>query len=212
MKTIKVNAKTREVVGTKDAKKLRKEGMVPCVIYGGEAPKHFYADERELNKLVYTGDVYFVDIDLDGKAMKAVLREPQYHPITDRLIHMDFVELFDDKEVIMRLPVRLNGIAIGVKNGGVLRQNAQKLKVKALPGNIPECIEIPMEKMKIGMSVKVGELDLPDVTVMESDNRVIVAIKMARKAVVADDDEEGAGEEGAEGDAPAAEAAENAEA
>jgi large subunit ribosomal protein L25 len=200
MKTIEINGHLRETLGTKTAKHLRREGQVPCVVYGGKENLHFHADERELNKLIYTPNVYQVKLNLDGKELNAVMRNPEYHPVSDKLIHLDFIEVIAGKLVTMRIPVQLEGTAIGVKNGGVLRHNAKKLLVRGLIENIPDTIEVEISKMKIGTSKKVGELDIANLEVMESSNRVIVAIKTSRKAVTTEEGEEGAeAAEGAEG-------------
>lgn len=198
MKTIEVKGHLREAVGSKTAKQLRREGQVPCVVYGGGENIHFHADERDLNKLVYTPDVYLITLDLGGKKVKAVLREAQYHPVTDKTVHMDFVEVVSGKPVALKLPVSLVGNSIGVKNGGVLRRNAKTLYVKGMVEDLPDTITIDITKMRIGESKKVGDLNIPGTEILEAANRVVVAIKTSRKAV-ADTEEES--EEGAEGEA-----------
>ncbi|MEZ4721427.1 MAG: 50S ribosomal protein L25, partial [Flavobacteriales bacterium] len=129
MKTIEIKGHLRESVGSKTAKQLRREGQVPCVLYGGAENTHFHADLRELNKLIFTPNVYQVNLELGGKSTIAVMREPQYHPVSDDLIHLDFVEVVAGTPISMRIPVHLHGNSIGVKNGGVLRHNAKKLLV-----------------------------------------------------------------------------------
>ncbi len=207
MKTIEIKGHLRESLGTKTAKQLRREGQVPCVAYGGESNVHFYADERELNKLIYTPNVYQVNLDVDGKKLVAVMRNPEFHPVKDNLLHLDFIEVLPGKLTTMRIPLTLTGASIGVKNGGVLRHNAKKLLVRGLIENIPDEIVVDISKMKIGDSKKVGGLDIENLEILESSNRVVVAVKTSRKAVTTDDEEE-EGEEGAEGATEGADASE----
>lgn len=205
MKTIEIKGHLRETLGSKTAKQLRREGQVPCVVYGGETNFHFFADERDLNKLVYTPDVFKVTLDLDGKKVFAVFREAQYHPVSDKMLHMDLVQVLDGQPVRMSIPVVLTGNSIGVKNGGVLKRNAKRLLVKGMIDELPDAITIDITKLKIGQLKKVADLSFPGVEFLEADNRVVVAIKTSRKAVQTNDDEE---EEGAEASAEASESAE----
>ncbi|MEQ9188558.1 MAG: 50S ribosomal protein L25 [Cryomorphaceae bacterium] len=206
MKTIEINGHLREAVGGSSAKQLRREGRVPCVVYGGEENLHFHADERELNKLVYTPDVFLITLKLGDKEVNAVLRDAQYHAVGDNILHMDFVEVLPGKSVSLKLPVSLDGNSIGVRNGGVLRRNAKVLFVRGMVNDLPDAITIDIAKMRIGDSVKVGDLNIPGVEMLEAANRVVVAIKTSRKAIA---DEEAEAAEAAEGEA--AEAAEGTE-
>jgi large subunit ribosomal protein L25 len=207
MKTIEISGHLREAVGSQDAKQLRREGMVPCVVYGGSENLHFYADERELDKIVYTPDVYLINLNLDDKKVQAVRRDAQFHPVKDNLLHMDFVEVVPGKSISLKLPVALTGNAIGVRNGGVLRRNAKMLYVKGMVDDLPDTITIDISKMRIGHTIKVGDLNIPGVEMLEAANRVVVAIKTSRKAIADEEAEEA--EEGAEGEeAAAAEGAE----
>lgn len=210
MKTIEINGHLREAVGGSSAKQLRREGRVPCVVYGGEENLHFHADERELNKLVYTPDVFLITLKLGDKAVNAVLRDAQYHAVGDNILHMDFVEVLPGKSVSLKLPVSLEGNSIGVRNGGVLRRNAKVLFVRGMVNDLPDAITIDIAKMRIGDSIKVGDLNIPGVEMLEAANRVVVAIKTSRKAIAdeeaeAAEDEAAEAAEAAEGDAPAAE-------
>jgi len=215
MKSITINGSKRESVGKKATKALRNAGQVPCVLYGGDQPVHFSATELAFSGLLYTPNAHTVVIALDnGDKYDAVLQDLQFHPVTDRVLHVDFYQLFEDKEIAMDIPVRLNGNSKGVKNGGVLRKNNRKLRVKALPTNLPDTIEIDITELKIGGKVYVGDLDQEKYRFLHTDNTVVCQVKTARTAVVEDEDEEegeegaeGAVAEGAEGAAPAAEAA-----
>lgn len=204
MKTIELKGHLREALGSKTAKDLRREGQVPCVVYGGATNLHFHADERELNKLIYTPNVYLVKLDVDGKQVDAVLREAQFHPVKDNTTHVDFVEVSADKPVTVMLPVALAGTSVGVRSGGVLRKNAQKLAVRGLIADIPAELTIDISSLKIGSSIKVSDLSFKGMEFMEAPNRVIVAVKTSRKAVA--EEEGGAGEGAAEGAEEAAEA------
>lgn len=200
MKSITINGSQRESVGKKATKALRNAGQVPCVLYGGDKPVHFSAPELAFSKLVYTPNAHTVVIELtDGTTLNAVLQDIQFHPVTDRILHVDFYQLFDDKEIALNIPVELVGNSKGVKNGGVLRKNNRKLRVKALPANLPDIIEIDITNLKIGDKVSVADLNQEKYTLLHSENTVVCQIKTSRTAVVDDEDEE----EGAEGEAPA---------
>ncbi|KJD36421.1 50S ribosomal protein L25 [Tamlana sedimentorum] len=205
MKSITINGSQRESVGKKATKALRNAGQVPCVLYGGDKPVHFSAAELAFSKLVYTPNAHTVVIELDnGTTLNAVLQDIQFHPVTDRILHVDFYQLFDDKEIALDIPVQLVGNSRGVKNGGVLRRNLRKLRIKALPANLPDFIEIDITPLKIGDKVYVGSLPAEDYTFLHSDNTVVTQIKTSRTAV-ADDDEDEAEGEGTEAEATAAE-------
>ena len=211
MKSITINGSKRESVGKVATKALRNAGEVPCVLYGGDQPVHFSATELAFSQLVYTPNAHTVVIALDnGETLNAVLQDIQFHPVTDRILHVDFYQLFEDKEIAMNIPVRLNGNSKGVKNGGVLRKNNRKLRVKALPTNLPDTIEIDITPLKIGGKVYVGDLDQENYRFLHTDNTVVCQVKTARTAIAEDDDEDELEEDEAEatGAAPAAESQE----
>ncbi|WP_298237380.1 50S ribosomal protein L25/general stress protein Ctc [uncultured Algibacter sp.] len=210
MKSITINGSQRESVGKKATKALRNAGQVPCVLYGGDKPVHFSAPELAFSKLVYTPNAHTVVIELDnGETLNAVLQDIQFHPVTDRILHVDFYQLFEDKEIALNIPVQLVGNSRGVKNGGVLKRNNRKLRIKALPANLPDFIEIDITPLKIGDKVAVGDLPSGDYTFLHNDNTVVCRVSTSRVAIVDEDDDEL--EEGAEGaEAPAAETAEAA--
>ncbi|MEW4923445.1 50S ribosomal protein L25/general stress protein Ctc [Algibacter sp. 2305UL17-15] len=213
MKSITINGSQRESVGKKATKALRNAGQVPCVLYGGDKPFHFSAPELAFSKLVYTPNAHTVVINLDnGETLNAVLQDIQFHPVTDRILHVDFYQLFEDKEIALNIPVHLVGNSKGVKNGGVLRRNNRKLRIKALPVNLPDFIEIDITPLKIGDKVAVEDLLNEKYTFLHTDNTVVCQIKTARTAIVDEEEEEEEGAEGEEGaaaegaEAPAAEA------
>ena len=209
MKSITINGSKRESVGKSATKALRNAGKVPCVVYGGDEPIHFSADDLAFKNLVYTPDVHTVVIALeDGTKVNAILQDIQFHPVTDRILHMDFYQIFDDKEVMMEIPVRITGNSKGVRNGGVLRIVSRKLRVKAIPANLPDFIEVDITEMKIGHKMYVSAVESEDFKILHPDNTVICQVRTSRTAIVDEIDDEEEGEEGEEG----AEAAEGGEA
>ncbi|WP_299430379.1 50S ribosomal protein L25/general stress protein Ctc [uncultured Maribacter sp.] len=204
MKSITIKGSERESVGKKATKALRNAGKVPCVVYGGEKPLHFSADELSFRDLVYTPNAHTVVIELEnGTKVDAIMQDIQFHPVTDKIIHIDFYQLFADKEVTMSIPVRLLGNSPGVKNGGRLLFRNRKLTVKALPANLVDFFDVDISELKIGGNIKVASLKSDDYTLLHPDSTVVVQVKTSRNTVEEDDDEE-EGEEGAEAPAEAA--------
>jgi large subunit ribosomal protein L25 len=208
MKSVEIQGTLRTEVGSKYAQAERKAGNVPCVIYGGEAPVHFSAPILAFKSLVYTPEAKTATITVDGKTVEAVIQDMQFHPVTDALIHIDFIQLVEGKAVTMNIPVVLNGQARGVLNGGKLKMVLRTLSVRALPNEMPESIELNITNLRIGKSIRVSDVVPAGFEILNADTAVIVTIKKARGAVDDDEeDEEGAAEATAEA-APAAEAAE----
>jgi len=203
MKSITIKGSKRESVGKVATKALRNAGMVPCVIYGGEKPVHFSAEEKAFKKLVYTPDVFTASLDVDGQKTTAILQDIQFHPLSDRILHVDFYQLFDDKEVTMNIPVKLTGTSPGVLNGGSLRFTNRKLKIKALPANLPDYVTADISGLKIGSKLLVTSLFNDEYTFMHPDNTVVVQVRTSRNATA--EAEEEATEEATEAAAPAAE-------
>ena len=191
MKSITINGSQRESVGKKATKALRNAGQVPCVLYGGDKPVHFSAKELAFSKLVYTPNAHTVVIALDNAdTFNAVLQDIQFHPVTDRILHIDFYQLFEDKEIALNIPVNLVGSSKGVKNGGVLGRNNRKLRVKALPINLPDFIEIDITALKIGDKVAVGDLPSEKYSFLHSDNTVVCQVRTSRTAVEENEDQQ----------------------
>ena len=204
MKSITIKGSQRESVGKVATKALRNAGKVPCVLYGGEQPIHFSADEIAFNNLVYTPNVYTAKIELEnGETYAAIMQDIQFNPVTDKIMHIDFYQLFEDKEITMNIPVKLTGSAPGIVAGGILRFPSRTLKVKAKPANLPDFISADISKLNIGDKIYVTEVGGDDsYTILHPDNTVICQVRIARAVVeeVTDEDEEGEeGEEGAEG-------------
>jgi large subunit ribosomal protein L25 len=196
MKQVSLSGSLRENVGKKDAKAVRNAERVPCVVYGGDDQTHFSVRHSDMEKLVYTPNVNIVEVDVDGKKVRTIIQEVQHHPVTDRIHHVDFIELKDDKKVKMNIPVVLEGRAIGVLNGGRLSQVFRTLKVYALPGELPDTITVDISKLRIGMSVRVRDLMTETLEILNAPSAVVCSVKMARGAVDEGEEEEGEEEEG----------------
>ena len=180
MKTIEINGSKRANISKQEVKNLRGSEMVPCVLYGGEEQVHFSTDLSSFKGLVYTPDVHMVKLSVDGKEFHCVIQDVQFHPVTDVIIHADFLQVFDNKPVTMSIPVKLTGASEGVKMGGKLVTKYRRLKVKALPANLPDFITVDISSMKIGDTIRVRDLNLSDVTLLESPANVIVSVNMTR--------------------------------
>lgn len=207
MKTIAIEGTLRSEVGSKSAKLLRREGNVPCVIYGGEENIHFYTEDKNFKELLFTAEAHLVEINLDGKTYKAVIRDVQYHPVTDETEHVDFYETSPDKEITILVPINLIGNARGVRNGGRLKVNLRKLRVKATEDHLPGQLDIDIENLRIGQAIRVEDVKTDGFEIMHEPQRTILTIQTARTAVEDVDDEE---EEGAEGEEATAEGGEEA--
>lgn len=190
MKSITINGSQRESVGKVATKALRNAGKVPCVLYGGDKPVHFSAEELSFKSLVFTPNVYTATIELGGTSYNAVLQDIQFHPVTDKIIHVDFYQLFDDKAVTMEIPVRLVGTSKGVMVGGALRHNLRKLRVKAIPANLPDFIEADITELEIGNKLYVTELKNDNYSLLHPENTVVAQVRMSRNASKAASDEE----------------------
>lgn len=194
MQSITIKGTKRESVGKKETKALRNADKVPCVIYGGGNTIHFSAEEKAFKKLVYTPNVYTATIEVDGEVFSAILQDIQFHPVSDKILHIDFYQLFDDKEIAMNIPVRLTGSSPGVLNGGNLRFTNRKLRVKALPMNLPDEIVADISNLKIGDKLFLSELLDDKFSYLHPENMVVVQVRMSRAAVVEDEEGEGEGE------------------
>ncbi len=200
MESITINGTLRQDVGTKTAKLLRREGNVPCVIYGGEENVHFYTPAASFRKLLYTPEAHLVIIEIEGKQYKAVIRDAQFHPVNDEVEHVDFYELIAGKPVTIEVPIKLLGNARGVRNGGRLKVNLRKLRVKATEENLPGFIEHNIEDVRIGESVRVKDISVSGYEIIDIPERAILTIQTSRNAVDEEEEEEST-EEGAEASA-----------
>ncbi len=184
MKSITINGSTRKVLGKKSTKELRKQEMVPCVLYGEGEPVHFSAKELDFSKLVYTPNAHTVKIVLEKKELDAILQDIQFHPLSDKILHVDFYQLSENKEVSMEIPVKIEGSAPGVLiSGGVLILNQRKLKVKALPTNLPDFITADISKLELGDKLYSSELKNEKYEFLHPDNTVVCQVKVARASL-----------------------------
>ena len=205
MKSITINGSKRESVGKSSTKALRNAGKVPCVVYGGEKPVHFSADEISFSKLVYTPNAHTVIISFDGKEeINAVIQDIQFHPVSEKILHIDFFQLFENKEINMTIPVKFSGNAPGVRlEGGLLFKNKRKLYVKALPKDLPDFIAVDISNLNLNDKVTIQDLLNDNYSFVHPENMVVCQVKMSRASLsltTEEEDEEGEeGEEGAEG-------------
>jgi len=187
MKEINVKAQNREAVGKKASKLLRKEGMVPCNLYGEKKDENglpvalsFAASAAELRKAVYTPHVYVVNLDIEGQAHKAIIKELQFHPTTDALLHADFFEVSEDKAITVGIPVKLNGLAQGVRDGGKLNLSIRKINVTAPYKQIPEVLNIDVTELQLGKAIKVGQLSFDGLQIATSPEVIVCSVKATR--------------------------------
>ncbi|MGO1596911.1 MAG: 50S ribosomal protein L25 [Sphingobacterium sp.] len=180
MKSIAISGSVRQNVGKRDAKELRYEGKVPAVLYGGKEQTHLAVSAADLRPVLYTAEVTFVELDINGKKTTVIVQEAQFHPLTDQVTHVDFLELFDDKEVAVSIPIKLVGTSPGVRMGGKLIHKLRTLLVKALPKDLPQEIEVPMEGMEVGKIYRVSQVELAKAKVLNNPEDTIVSVTMSR--------------------------------
>ena len=182
MKTIEIKGSLRTELGKKSSKQIRKADSVPCVIYGKGENIHFFAHELAFKGLVYTPEVHLVDLNIDGEIYKTILQDIQFHPVSDRIIHADFVKIFDDKPVAISVPISVHGNSVGVMAGGKLNIKKRKLKIKGLPKNLPESIPVDISNLKINDSVKVGDLAMDNIEFLDANRSIVVTVATTRGA------------------------------
>ncbi|NCA78765.1 MAG: 50S ribosomal protein L25/general stress protein Ctc [Sphingobacteriia bacterium] len=182
MKTFELEGVKRTTLGKKSSKAARANELVPCVIYGGEHSMYFEVKESDLRKLIYTPNIYVVNLNIDGKTTEAILKEIQFHPVSDRILHIDFLEVSDDKPIVMEVPVKLEGLAVGVRAGGKLGLEMRKLKVKALHKDIPELITINVENLELGKTIQVKSIKIDKLEFLNAPDCVICSVKTTRVA------------------------------
>jgi large subunit ribosomal protein L25 len=192
MKSVSVSGSVRPSVGKKDAKAIRANGEVPCVLYGGEKQLSFTVKYNDLLPVVYTPNVFQIDLNIEGATYPAIIKDIQFHAVNDKMLHIDFLELVPSKSVVISIPVKNTGNSVGVKQGGKLVSVTRKLKVKALPANLPDFIEVKVDDLDIGKAVRVGDLALEGVTLLDEPNRVVTAVRTTRAAIAASQQAEAA--------------------
>lgn len=189
MKAISLSGSVRENVGKKDAKAIRNAGRVPCVLYGNGVQTHFSVESIAIGKVVYSPDVYQVELDIEGKKIRAIIQELQQNPVTDRITHVDFLELTEDKMVKVALPVRTKGISPGVISGGKMQQVYRRLQMVGLPKDLPADVTLDISPLEIGDAIRVKHIEIPNVQLLDPANSVVVSVKMARGAKKKEADE-----------------------
>lgn len=189
----------RENVGKKDAKKQRAEGKVICVMYGGEKQIHFTVDNNAFNKVIFSPDVFVIDLEIDGNAYSAILQDVQYHPVSDRTLHADFLQVLESKPVIINLPIKLEGVSPGVIKGGVLNKKLRNIPVKGLVKDMPDNIKVDISKLNIGDTLQVRDVDFGGLECQLNESLLVVGVKTQRGALDEDEEDE-EGEEGEEGE------------
>lgn len=201
MKTFQLQGTSRQEVGKKSSRELRKQNLVPCVMYGIQKDENgtpvalpFTVKKDDLRKLIYTPDIYVVDLTIDGKLYNAIIQEMQFHPVKDSILHMDFLQINEEKPIVMAVPVQLTGLAAGVKAGGKLEQVVRRIKVKALYSNIPERLVIDVTNLGLGKSIKVGDLNFEGLEMASPASTVVCGVQATR----ASRDTSAEGEEAAE--------------
>lgn len=190
MKSVSLSGSSRGNVGKKDAKKLRKEGLVPCVIYGGNEQLFFSVSGKDFEKIINSPDVYVIDLDIDGVKKQAIIKEMQFHPIKDNAIHVDFLEVIEGKPIVVQLPVLVTGTSPGVLRGGKLQKKLRRLTVKGLLKDIPDSVTVDITPLNIGDSINVKDVQIEGLTLLDIPGAVIVGVRTARGAVAADTAEE----------------------
>jgi large subunit ribosomal protein L25 len=183
MKEVSLSGSVRSNVGKKDAKAVRVNGDVPCVIYGTGKQIHFSVKHIDMEKLVYTPDVNIISLEIDGTSYRSIIQDIQFHPVTDKIVHIDFIELQENKRVKVSIPLNLFGRSTGVLSGGKLQQIFKRVKVFALPNDIPASIEVDITKLKIGQSIRIKDINTPALNIINAPNAVVCSVKMARGAV-----------------------------
>lgn len=186
MKSIAIKGSQRESVGKAATKALRNAGQVPCVLYGGDSVLHFAAPDLAFKSIVYTPNVYTATIELEnGKTYNAILQDIQFDPVTDKILHIDFYQLHDDKEITIEVPIQITGTSPGVMAGGVLRVVNRKLKVKALPAKLPDFVSVDISGMEMGNKLYVTKLPQDDYKIMHPENTVVCQVRISRAAMKA---------------------------
>ena len=185
MKTASLSGSSRESVGSKDAKQLRKEERIPAVLYGGDEQIHLHLPVVPVEKLVYNPDVFKIELEVGGKTYPTILKEVQFHPVTDKILHVDFLQLFDDRPVVVNIPVRTKGSSVGVLNGGRLAINHRTLTLRGLPGDIPEHVTLDITKLDISDVIRVRDIEAEKFTIIQAASDVVVSVKRTRAAMAA---------------------------
>lgn len=183
MKTVALTGELRSELGSKSSRALRNEGKVPCVLYGGSELVHFFIYSPDFKNLVYTPNMYKVQLTIEGKKYQAILQDMQFHPVNEAIIHADFLLVDDQKQVTVSIPVKVTGNSPGVRSGGKLIQKVMRLKVKGLISNIPDSVDVNIDTLDLGQSIKIKQISIPNIDILDSKDNAIVTVKMTRNVV-----------------------------
>lgn len=182
MKTLSLKGQERKIVGKKESKKIRSNENVPAVLYGTNETIHFSVPFSELRSIIYTPDVYLINLEIEGKNYQAIMQDVQWHAVEEQILHIDFLKVEENKPIKVKLPIKIVGVAKGTKTGGKLKTNLRTLKVKAIAKNLPDAIEIDVTKLGLGQSIKVADLSIENVEFLDTKSNVVVAVTMTRAA------------------------------
>lgn len=182
MKTYDLKGEARQEIGKKATKELRKSDLIPCVLYGGKEITHFTVSNAAVRKLIYSPEVFVVNLSVGSTTTKAIVKELQFHPVTDKILHIDFLEVVEDKPIVVEIPVKLTGHAAGVRSGGKLNLEMRKLRVKGIYTTIPENIVLDVTKLSLGKSIQVGNINLENLELLNAKNAVVAQVKLTRAA------------------------------
>ncbi|MBQ6731895.1 MAG: 50S ribosomal protein L25/general stress protein Ctc [Paludibacteraceae bacterium] len=186
MKIFELSGSERTELGQKASAALRKQDLIPCVLYGCKKENtNFTVSKSAVRKLIYSPEVFEVKLTIDNKVCSAVIKEIQFHPVSDNILHIDFLEVDDKKPIVFKVPVKTEGLAVGVKAGGKLSLEMKRMKVKGLCKNIPECVTVNVENLEVGKSIKAGELSFPNIEIVDNKESLVVCVKSTRAAKAA---------------------------
>lgn len=198
MKSVSISGSLRENVGKKDAKALRAKGLIPCVVYGGEKQHHIFVDEKQFKNLIYTPETNYAELSFGDIKTKAIIKESQFHPVTEKILHVDFLKISEDKAITVGIPIKVTGSSPGVIRGGRLIKRYRKIKVNGLYPEIPDFISVDISKLEIGDSIYVEDVVVKNYTILENPSNVVVAVVATRN--IEDEESEEGGEAAAEGE------------
>lgn len=198
MKSVSISGSPRENVGKKDAKAQRNQGMIPCVIYGGKEQKTFVVEENQFRGILYTPEVKYAELNIGGQMYKAIVQDCQFHPITDNLLHVDFLEVVDNKPITIEIPFKIKGTSPGVLKGGSLHKRVRKLKVRGLLENIPEDITADISNLDIEDVIRISDISLENLSIIDNPNKVVVSVNQTRNVVAGEEEAAEGAEEATE--------------
>jgi large subunit ribosomal protein L25 len=190
MKSVSMSGSLRENVGKKDAKKQRSNGFIPCVLYGGEKQLSLLIEEKSFKNLIYTPEVYYVELEIDGQNHKVIVQETQFHPVTDKLLHVDFLEITEGKPITIDIPLRITGNSPGIMRGGKLSKRVRKLKIKGLLEHVPENITLDISALDILDAIRIEDIKQDNITIIDNPSKVVVTILSSRNVEDASKKEE----------------------